>query len=63
MNAQKPTGFVTLYVATLVHSSSNSSTKGSIYTSNTSDVIDCFPGISKASNTKKFFVLNQGGRL
>jgi hypothetical protein len=63
MNARKPTGFVTSYVATLVHNSSKSSTKGSIYTSNTFDVTDYFRGINKASNTKKFFVLNQGGRL
>jgi hypothetical protein len=63
MNARKPTGFVTSYAATLVYSSSNSSTKGSIYTSNISDVIDCFTGISKASNTKNFFVLNEGGKL
>jgi hypothetical protein len=63
MNVQKPTGFVTSYAAIPAYSSNNSSTKGSIYTSNTSKVTDCFPGISKSSNTKKFFVLNQGGRL
>jgi hypothetical protein len=63
MNAQKPISFVTSYAAILVHSSSNSSTKGSIYTSNTFDVTDYFPGISKASNTRKFFMLNQGGKL
>jgi hypothetical protein len=52
-----------LNVGTPDHNSKSSSTNGSIYISEHSDVIECLLEISRHNIIKKFLVLIHGGKL